>query len=163
MFQPRTKKTFNTLASALVSASVIAGAALYVAAPTASAVEITMAVVGPKKCAAAKFGAVRKFTLYGRVTGTSGAAVSRATVVVNVAPNLKKVASSGQTSNSGYFRMPIKTSQWVKGKPGTITVSISGNGARGSTTFPVTCPSAIKVSAKVVKRSVFVFLPISTY
>lgn len=148
---------------ALVSSLVMVSGVIYVAAPAADAVEFSVSAVGPAKCSASKIGSTRAFTIYGKVAAANGVGIGGAKVVVKISPNLKNAIAAGNTAKSGAFTIPVRTSRWVKGKPGKVVIEISGGGAKGSTTFPVTCPKGIKVSAKIVKKPVITFLPISTY
>lgn len=99
---------------------------------------------------------------YGKVTDTKGNAISRARVVIyQYSRGKQSIRAIVYTGKNGTYRKVLK----LKGRT-WVQISVRSGGEIVKTkprSFVVSLGNAYRVSAKLVRRSVLVFVPLFTY
>ena len=148
------RRVSRNAAVASVSLAAVAASALYLAAPSANALAATARAAGSS--------GDDSIVVYGKVTGPNGKAAAHARVVVSQsAHGHAKVEKVATTSAKGTYRLvadlPSSTYRL------TISEKVGKRVVSGSTKVHLVAGTSYNVSGKIVKKSVFNLLPISTY
>jgi hypothetical protein len=142
------------LITATASAALVGGAALYLAAPSAMALAVTMHQTGTT--------AKSHEVLYGRVVNMKGKPVAGATVLLmQQVGSRDTVVGSFQTSAKGVYRGSLTLPEHVYFVK--FQALLSGHNLVGTRSIILAPGRAYDVSAKATTHAVFSMLPVGSY